>query len=70
MTLYYELSPAYGRDYSTAKAVEAAWQSGKDFIGDYQLGFKPINRQDIPKPCRVMLRYKRLTRTVVLEVKA
>jgi len=66
---YYELSPAYGRDYATAKAVKEAWLAGKDFLGDHQLGFKPVNRQDIPKPCRVVLRYKRLTRTAVLEVK-
>lgn len=64
---FYELTPAYGRDYKTKAEVIAAWKADKDFEGDYQLGFKPVNRQDIPKPCTVMLRYKR--NTMVASVK-
>jgi len=26
-----EVEPAYGRDYTTAKAAKAAWAEGKDF---------------------------------------
>lgn len=26
-----EVVPAYGRDYTTAKAVKADWKAGKDF---------------------------------------
>ena len=26
------VTPAYGRDYKTAKAAKADWQAGKDFI--------------------------------------
>jgi hypothetical protein len=66
---YYELSPAYGRDYKNAKEVKEAWNSGKDFNGDYQLGFKYVNNKDIPKPCTVMLRYKGNTKVTTIEVK-
>jgi hypothetical protein len=56
--MYFELTPAYGRDYKTKAAVLAAWNDGQDFEGDYQLGFKPVNKDDIPKPSTVLLRYK------------
>lgn len=65
---YYELTPAYGRDYKTAKEAKEAWESGKDFLGDYQLGFKYVNKADIPKPCTVNLRYKRLMNIAVVKV--
>jgi hypothetical protein len=55
---YYELTPAYGRDYKSAKEVKEAFASDRDFLGDYQLGFRPINRPQLPKPCTVLLRYK------------
>jgi hypothetical protein len=56
--MFYELTPAYGRDYRTKAEVTAAWESGKDFNGDFQLGFALVNKPDIPKPCTVLLRYK------------
>lgn len=56
---FFELSPAYGRDYKSAREVKEAWETGQDFSGDYSLGFKPVNIGDIPKPCTVLLRYKR-----------
>lgn len=31
-------------------------------------GFKLVNKQDIPKPCTVMLRYKRLTQVTTVKV--
>lgn len=65
--MYYELTPSY-RDYKTAKEVKAAWAEGKDFQGDYQLGFKTVNINDIPKPCSVTLRYKRNTQLAVVKV--
>lgn len=65
----YELTPAYGRDYKSKKEVIEAWNAGKDFIGDHQLGFKPVNRDDLPKPANIMLRYKRNTLVTVLNVK-
>ena len=65
---YFELSPAYGRDYKTAREVKEAWATGQDFAGDYNLGFKPVNINDIPKPCTVLLRYKRLAHVINVKV--
>ncbi len=67
---YYELQPAYGRDYKTKAEVIAAWEQGKDFLGDYQLGFQLVNVEDIPKPCTVNLRYKGNRNLAVVKVKA
>jgi hypothetical protein len=68
--MWFELEPAYGRDYKTKKEVTDAFLAGKDFSGDYQLGFKPVNIQDIPKPCTVQLRYARKEKFAVLKVSA
>jgi hypothetical protein len=65
---YYELSPAYGRDYKTKADVIRAWQSGKDFQGDYSLSWAIVNINDIPKPCTVNLRYKGLRNIAVVKV--
>ena len=46
-----------------------AWNEGKDFEGDFQLGFKPVSINDIPKPCNVLLRYKRNMNVVSVNVK-
>ena len=67
---FYELSPAYGRDYKSAAEVKEAWATGQDFQGDYNLGFKPVNINDIPKPCTVLLRYKRASHVINISVKA
>lgn len=53
-----ELEPAYGRDYKSKAEVEKAFRDGKDFIGDYQLGFKPVGIQDFEPGTRQLLRYK------------
>ncbi len=68
--MYYELTPAYGRDYKSKTEVMAAWYTGKNFQGDYQLGFKPVNLEDIPKPCTVNLRYKGNRSVAVVKVPA
>ena len=42
-----ELTPAYGRDYKTAKAAKADWLADKDFIIAsmfHPFSGKPINR--------------------------
>lgn len=31
MSTYIEVTPAYGRDYTTAKAAKQDWKEGKDF---------------------------------------
>ena len=63
MSTYYELQPAYGQDYKTKAEVTQAWKDGKDFLGDCQLGFKPVNIRDIPKPCTVD--YKRAAQNAI-----
>lgn len=68
--MFYELQPAYGRDYKTKAEVIAAWEQGKDFVGDYQLGFAYVSKRDIPKPCTVTLRYKKNRNLAVVEVPA
>lgn len=43
------VSPAYGRDYSTAKSAKSDWLANKDFfIQDFFSPWdgKPINRED------------------------
>ena len=46
------ISPAYGRDYSSVKAVKAAWDANQDFIlQDYSSPWdgKPLNKEDMMK---------------------
>lgn len=65
MTKYVKVTPAYGRDYTSAKAAKADWQAGKDFIlQDFSSPWngKPINKPEADEAgFTVMLRYKRLT---------
>ncbi len=63
-----ELEPAYGRDYKTKADVEKAFREGKDFIGDYQLGFKPCGISDFAPGTRQMLRYRKNTKVAVVIV--
>ena len=64
------LTPAYGRDYKSAKAVKADWTAGKDFIiADM---FDPadgrsVNRGDAPKAWgSVCIRYNGNMRMTVV----
>ena len=70
MSQYFGLTPAYGRDYKTKAEVIEAWEAGKDFEGDYSLKFMKVNKNDIPKPCTVMLRYKGLRSVAAVKVPA
>lgn len=67
---YYELTPAYGRDYASKREVVDAFHAGKDFQGDYNLGFQLVNKESLPKPCTAMLRYKRNRSVVPVKVEA
>lgn len=54
------LTPAYGRDYKTAKQARAAWAAGLDWIlNDPASRFngKPISIRDLPPGTGVRLRY-------------
>lgn len=65
--MYYELTPAYGRDYKNKSEVVAAWEADKDFLGDYQLGFSYVNKSSIPKPCTVNLRFAKNRKVAVVK---
>jgi len=65
--MYIEVTPAYGRDYTTAKAAKADWKAGKDFI--IQCIMHPddgryINIDDAKTDpsLKIMLRYNQLTK--------
>jgi hypothetical protein len=48
-TMYITVTPAYGRDYKTAKAAKADWKAGKDFIINafgHPYDGKPISIRD------------------------
>ena len=70
MAQYITLTPAYGRDYTSKKAVLADWNAGKDFVistygpddGRY------INKEDAPKGATLNIRYKRMTQICVIKV--
>lgn len=68
--MYYELAPAYGRDYKSAKDVTAAFQSGADFQGDYSMGFRLCSIRDLDPGSTVLLRYKRNTMVTSVKVKS
>ncbi len=70
MANYYDLTATYGRQYKTAAAAIADWNANKDFAGDFQLGFKPVNKQDLARfdPAAVVkLRYARDTKFTVVK---
>lgn len=64
----FELQPSYGRDYKNRAEVEAAFRAGKDFEGDYQLGFKPINIDAFAAGAQVNLRYAGKRKVAVVTV--
>lgn len=67
------LTPAYGRDYSSAKAAKADFYAGKDFIvNDFHDPYdgKPVNIQDLrqTETRRVTLRFSSLRKVTVVDV--
>ncbi len=67
------LTPAYGRDYTSAKAVLADFHANKDFIiNDFTSRYdgKPCNLGDLrgAGTKSVKLRYARLTKVIVEKV--
>ena len=68
------LLPAYGRDYKSAKAVQADWNANKDFIiGDlFHVGSgKPTNKSDLARMGvteTLMVRYDRQLKQVQVKV--
>lgn len=65
MSQWMNLIPAYGRDYSSQKAVKADWDLNKDFQ-DASSG-KYVNKSDIEKfvpDANVNIRYAKLLKVV------
>ncbi len=60
---YLTLTPAYGRDYRSQKAVRADWLENKDFV-IATLGHPTyINKRDADREgTKVMIRYSNLTK--------
>jgi hypothetical protein len=57
------LTPAYGRDYKTAKAVKADWKAGKDFIiADFGHKYegKPANKEQLKNERFITIRFSGL----------
>ena len=65
------LVPAYGRDYTSEKAVKADWDANRDFkINDIsnQENGRMINKQDAPKGSH-NIRYNKFTQVCIVRVK-
>jgi hypothetical protein len=67
------LTPAYGRDYTTKRAVLADWNANLDFIvADLspQWDGKPVNIQDLTGSgeTHVTIRYHALERIAVIQI--
>jgi hypothetical protein len=68
------LTPAYGRDYKSKKAVLEDFNSDKDFIiNDFTSRWdgKPVNKAQLLEEGvhQVNIRYQRLTKVCVVDVK-
>lgn len=69
--MYKTLIPAYGRDYTSAKAVKADFLTGKDFIiADITDPYdgKPCSIRDFEPGTGITLRYKRLASLCCVKV--
>lgn len=65
---YCELTPAYGRDYKSQVEAKEAFIEGKDWNGDYQLGFQLCSIRDFADGVPVLLRYNKLKSVVSFKV--
>jgi hypothetical protein len=67
------LSPAYGRDYKSKKAVQADFEEGKDFIiCDIMSPYdgRPANKQNMVESGykQVNIRYNKLRKVCVIKI--
>lgn len=63
---YLILTPAYGRDYKSAKEAKEAFLAGKDFVVNPQGCYCSI--RDLAPGQSVNIRYKNLRQVMVLKV--
>lgn len=64
------LTPAYGRDYKSKKAVLADWDDNKDFIIAGLMHPRYTNKEDLRGDgyrCSINIRYAKLTRVTVVQ---
>jgi hypothetical protein len=66
MTTYLSAVPAYGRDYTSAKAVREDWAAGKDFLIQDLTASGYVNKDDKPADVQLNIRYARLTKVAVI----
>lgn len=67
---YQVLTPAYGRDYTTAKAAKSDFEAGKDFfLNSVTHGFTYCSKSDFAKGVTVNIRYKQNTQVTSVKVK-
>lgn len=64
---YRTITPAYGRDYKSAKAAGADFLAGKDFI--LQPEMKLISVSDFTTGVFVNIRYKRMKMVTVVKAR-
>jgi hypothetical protein len=67
--MYTTLVPAYGRDYTSAKAVKADWDAGKDFVINdmsHKDDGRYINKADAGVGKKYTIRFKRLMNVCVV----
>jgi hypothetical protein len=64
--MYLELVPAYGRDFTTAKAAKENWNDNKDWLESVSM--KPLNKTQTETMGRVkiVLRFHRFMKTCVV----
>lgn len=65
----YILTPAYGRDYKSAKEVRKDFEAGKDFLIFFPSG-PYCSIRDIPAGTDVLIRYRGLRMVTKLTVPA
>lgn len=58
------VTPAYGRDYTSAKAALADWEAGKDFVVEGLHSGTYVSKSDLTNGETVRIRYNRKTRVV------
>lgn len=68
MPRYIEVVPAYDRDYTSKAAVQADWDSGKDFATQDLFVRGMLNCDDATDEMVVNVRYDKMTKVHVIDV--
>lgn len=64
------ITPAYGRDYTSIKAVQADFDAGKDFVYQSFDGSGYVGKADFEVGARIQARYGKLRKVGMVTVKA